>query len=84
MLKSTIVILAMFGSVSAHATLLVGVFDAVQDQKAVGAVYTYNWDAIQDQKAVGGVYSWAVKDQKAVSMESQTETTQLLDLNEGF
>ena len=83
MLKSTIVVLAMFGSVSAMATSPL-YQQAVQDQKAVGAVYTYNWDAIQDQKAVGGVYSWAVQDQKAVSLESQTETIQLLDLNEGF
>lgn len=41
--------------------------------------------AIQDQKAVGITINFsAVQDQKAVSMEGQTETAQLLDLNEGF
>ena len=53
MLKSMVVILAMFSSVCAHATLVVGDFPAVQDQKAV-------------------------------SMESQPQEAQLLDLNEGY
>ena len=53
MLKSMVVILAMFGSVAANAGLVTGAWDAVQDQKAV-------------------------------SIDSQVETAQLLDLNEGF
>ncbi len=70
MLKSMVVILAMFGSVAANAGLVTGSWDAVQDQKAVGGLVTGSWDAIQDQKAV--------------SIDSQVETAQLLDLNEGF
>ncbi len=71
MLKSMVVILAMFGSVSAQAGLGRIVVNAVQDHKAVG---------------IGGndFHDGAVQDQKAVSVESQVETAKLLDLNEGF
>ncbi len=69
MLKSTIVILAMFGSVAAQAKGYD--YYAFQDQKAVGA-------------ATNPLYQAAVQDQKAVSLESQVETAKLLDLNEGF
>ncbi len=72
MLKSMVVILAILGSVSAQANTDIGNNYAVQDQKAVGAVPVHS---------SGG---YAVQDQKAVSLDSQVETAQLLDLNEGF
>ncbi len=68
MLKTTIVALAMFGSVNAVAGAYYS--DAVQDQKTVGALDNPLYQAVQDNKAV--------------SLESQVETSQLLDLNESF
>ena len=79
MLKSMIVILAIFGSVSAQAIGGNDYHGAVQDQKAVGAVFVGIFDAIQDQKAVG-----IQAGSKDVTKESQIETGKLLDLNEGF
>ncbi len=83
MLKSTVVILAMFGSVFAQASPGVIIINAVQDNKAVGPQISNL--AIQDNKAVGPqISNQAVQDQKSVSVDSQVETAQLLDLNEGF
>ncbi len=82
MLKSMIVVLAIFGSVAAQAKGYD--YYAIQDHKAVAGYYSDGGGAIQDHKAVGLSVFSAVVDQKAVSIESQTETAQLLDLNEGF
>ncbi len=89
MLKAMIVILAMFGSVSAQATSggVNPMHGAVQDHKAVGPTIVNRSSAIQDHKAVGPTIinsSSAIQDHKAVGIDSQIEATQLLDLNEGF
>ncbi len=70
MLKSMIVILAMFGSLSVQASPGRIPITAVQDSKAVGAFYVSDYPAIQDQKAVGAFYASdypAVQDSKAVT-----------------
>ncbi len=83
MLKSMVVILAIFGSVSVEAKTVN--ITAIQDQKAAGGFGRIVEAAVQDQKAAGGFGRvTAVQDQKAVSLESQVESVNLLDLNEGF
>ncbi len=67
MLKSIVVILAMFLSVAAQAKGYD--YYAIQDQKAVGVIYRGTYDAVVDQKAAGAatnpLYQGAVQDQKA-------------------